>query len=180
MHFDCWNGGSFCSVSWMDLDLIRPRMTQPLPSTGIHFFMVRIEKTDKDRLASCPDLQQISIGVGQDPFDANRGWSIENRGIGWSNTGDLFKENIGFDARYYGVKMMAGDEIGFCIDQDQKVLRFIQNDELMTGSSGGSDHEIIHPDQTLYPYLILANNIKNAITIIHPKDAPSLLSRIST
>eukprot|EP01119_Soliformovum_irregulare_P011215 TRINITY_DN2791_c0_g1_i2.p1 TRINITY_DN2791_c0_g1~~TRINITY_DN2791_c0_g1_i2.p1 ORF type:complete len:225 (-),score=31.75 TRINITY_DN2791_c0_g1_i2:2-676(-) len=147
------------------------RMTHPVPSTGIHFFAIRIEKSDKSRFDACSDLTQISIGVVNDKFDVrqtNNKWNPQNNGCSYSNVGETawVPQGTTFSQdRTYQAIMSSGDVVGLYVDRIINKIGFFKN-SMYVRSGHGQCGVDLPKNEPLYPIVLLSNNVKNIVTIV--------------
>jgi len=136
-------------------------------SSGVHRFEVLIERLPNDRDNAKFDngsLIYMGVGVASEKFNVHNcttGWSHANNGIGYYNDGQIFAMGVRVQAKLSQGRAMAykaGDRVGLEMDMDAGTVTFFVNGEQLTNPIGGLVG-------THYPHVILANNLRNKVTI---------------
>jgi len=129
--------------------------------SGRHYFEVLIVPTEDDTKFNRGTTIFMGVGVASTKFNPDNccsGWTKENTGIGYYNDGQIYA----LSERHFGnnrkMSFKAGDRVGVEMDLDIGTVTFYINDAPVTDPIKGISGKV-------YPHLILANDIKNRVTI---------------
>eukprot|EP01119_Soliformovum_irregulare_P017498 TRINITY_DN5217_c0_g1_i4.p1 TRINITY_DN5217_c0_g1~~TRINITY_DN5217_c0_g1_i4.p1 ORF type:complete len:202 (-),score=22.96 TRINITY_DN5217_c0_g1_i4:170-775(-) len=140
------------------------RTTEPFPETGVHWFIISIEKCASPRLDANQDFLLLSFGISDETFDIKspqKGWTFEDHAIGWSNHGLIHDEARAVGYTFKISKYCSSDQVGICVDHDAHRISFTHN-----GKWAGVYFDISQPKVKRYPYVIFHNNLKNLVKIV--------------
>jgi len=143
--------------------------------SGRHYFEVLIIPTEDDSKFNRGTTIYMGVGVATTKFNPDNccsGWTKENSGIGYYNDGQIYA----LSERHFGnnrkMSFKAGDRVGVEMDLDVGTVIFYINDMPVTDPIKGVTGRV-------YPHLILANDIKNKVTITTGKRGGSSKIAIS-
>lgn len=131
--------------------------------SGRHYFEVLISPTEDDSKFNRGSTIYMGVGVATTKFNPDNccsGWTKENCGIGYYNDGQIYALSERHFNNHSQRKMSfkAGDRVGVELDLDVGTVVFYINDVAVTDPIKGLSGRV-------YPHLILANDIKNRVTI---------------
>jgi hypothetical protein len=137
------------------------RTNRACEKSGKQYFEVMIVPSEDDTKFNRGSTIYMGIGVANEKFNPENccsGWTKENSGIGYYNDGQIYalsERHFGNDKK---MSFKAGDRVGMELDMDASTLVFYINDLPVTDPIRGLADNV-------YPHLILANDIKNKVTI---------------
>jgi len=128
---------------------------------GVHYFEVLVEHFEDDKKFNKGTTIFMGVGISNERFNVENccsGWTRDNCGVGYYNDGQIYA----FSDRYYGknskIAYQTGDRVGVEFDLDKGIVVFYLNGSPVTDPIGGVHGKI-------YPHLILANDIKQRVSI---------------
>jgi len=128
---------------------------------GAHYFEVLVEPSEDNKKFNRGTTIFMGIGVSNERFNVENccsWWTRDNCGVGYYNDGQIYA----FSDRYYGknnkISYQTGDRVGVEFDIEKGTVVFYLNGSPVTEPISGIHGKV-------YPHLILANDIKQKVTI---------------